>query len=359
MPLDGHRVRRPRAAYLLVQLAPGRLPALQRAGRGSRLRRREDHSRHGAFAARGRRRTAGQISQQHAFRHSRNAGAALRFHARRPRRVTARAGAECGVVRRFRAVDHQPFGVQFFGRQPPRLVGGRRRIYRPYRRRGLQTRPEMARAVPRLPQMFGLRRFAPQEGGAPVPHRRQEHRRRVGHVDLRIFGMGGAHRGLYGRQGVEDRTGGRQGDPRAPALPDGRRVGLPVAVAFVAFALGRREPAYSPRHADRLEAGQRALYPRRALDRPAPARQPAPDPQPGGVARCRQLGDRRRTRRGHDACRRLHRRRRPPCGAQGRAYHGRGYDRRHPAFRFHHGRLPHRTPPYRDSRNAPQRGSAS
>ena len=237
-------------------------------------------------------------------------------------------------------------------------VGGRRRIYRPYRRRGLQTRPEMARAVPRLPQMFGLRRFAPQEGGAPVPHRRQEHRRRVGHVDLRIFGMGGAHRGLYGRQGVEDRTGGRQGDPRAPALPDGRRVGLPVAVAFVAFALGRREPAYSPRHADRLEAGQRALYPRRALDRPAPARQPAPDPQPGGVARCRQLGDRRRTRRGHDACRRLHRRRRPPCGAQGRAYHGRGYDRRHPAFRFHHGRLPHRTPPYRDSRNAPQRHGA-
>ena len=247
MPLDGHRVRRPRAAYLFVQLAPGRLPALQRAGRGSRLRRREDHSRHGAFAARGRRRTAGQIPQQHAFRHSRNAGAALRFHARRPRRVAARAGAECGVVRRFRAVDHQPFGVQFFGRQPPRLVGGRRRIYRPYRRRGLQTRPEMARAVPRLPQMFGLRRFAPQEGGAPVPHRRQEHRRRVGHVDLRIFGMGGAHRGLYGRQGVEDRTGGRQGDPRAPALPDGRGVGLPVAVAFVAFALGRREPAYSAR----------------------------------------------------------------------------------------------------------------
>ena len=160
------------------------------------------------------------------------------------------------------------------------------------------------------------------------------------------------------RQGVEDRTGGRQGDPRAPALPDGRRVGLPVAVAFVAFALGRREPAYSPRHADRLEAGQRALYPRRALDRPAPARQPAPDPQPGGVARCRQLGDRRRTRRGHDACRRLHRRRRPPCGTQGRSYHGRGYDRRHPAFRFHHGRLPHRTPPYRDSRNAPQRHGA-
>ena len=38
-------------------------------------------------------------------------------------------------------------------------------------------------------------------------------------------------------------------------------------------ALRRREPAHPPGHADRLEPHGRALYPRRAVHRPAPARQ--------------------------------------------------------------------------------------
>ena len=92
---------------------------------------------------------------------------------------------------------------------------------------------------PRLPQMLGLRRHAPEKGGPAVPYRRPEYRRRFGHVDFRIFGVGRPYRGAYDRQGVEDRAGGRQGDPRTPALPDGRGAGLPVALAFVALAVGR------------------------------------------------------------------------------------------------------------------------
>ena len=130
-----------------------------------------------------------------------------------------------------------------------------------------------------------------------------------------VAGIGGAD----DREGVAYRAGSRQGDPRAAALSDGRGVGLPVAVALVAFAFGRREPAHPAGHADRFEAGQCALHSRRAFDRAAPARQPAADPQPRGAARRRQLGDRRRARRGHDARRRFHRRCRPRARAAGAA----------------------------------------
>ncbi len=77
VPLDGRGLRGPRAAYLFVQLAAGRLSPLQRSGRGGGVRRGEDHSRHEAFAARRGRRATGQVPQQHAFRHPRNAGPPL------------------------------------------------------------------------------------------------------------------------------------------------------------------------------------------------------------------------------------------------------------------------------------------
>ncbi len=202
--------------------------------------------------------------------------------------------------------------------------------------------------------MLRLRRFASAEGVVAVPRRRQEHRRGVGHVDLRVLGVGSHHRKTTVGEGVEDRAGDRQGDPRTPALPDGRGAGLPVAGAFVALAVGRREPAHPAGHADRVEARQRALHPRRALDRPAPARQPAADPQSRRAARRGQLGDRRRARRGHDARRRFHRRCRSPRGPQGRQYHCGRNVRRHSQVRLHHGRLPDGPPADRDSRNAAQ-----
>ena len=105
-----------------------------------------------------------------------------------------------------------------------------------------------------------------------------------------------------------DRAADPARDRRAAALPGQRGRGLPVAGARGGHAVGRRGPADPPGHPDRLEPGRRALHPRRALDRPAPARQRAADRHPGAPARPGQHGDRGRARRGH------HARRRPPRG---------------------------------------------
>ena len=81
--------------------------------------------------------------------------------------------------------------------------------------------------------------------------------------------------------------------------------------ARLRHAVGRREPAHPARLADRLRPHRRALRARRALDRPAPARQ---RPAPGdaeAAARPRQHGDRGRARRGRDPHRRLRGRCRP------------------------------------------------
>ena len=95
---------------------------------------------------------------------------------------------------------------------------------------------------------------------------------------------------------------------RAPALPRQRRDRLPVAGARGRDAVGRRGAADPARDPDRLGAGRRPLHPRRALDRPAPARQREADRHARAAARPRQHGDRGRARRGHDPRRRPRRR---------------------------------------------------
>ena len=77
--------------------------------------------------------------------------------------------------------------------------------------------------------------------------------------------------------------------------------GLPVARARGGHAVGRRGAADPAGHADRLLARGRAVHPRRAVDRPAPARQRASDRHAGAAARPRQHRDRGGARRGHDA----------------------------------------------------------
>ncbi len=59
----------------------------------------------------------------------------------------------------------------------------------------------------------------------------------------------------------------------------------------------RGRAAHPPGHADRLEPDRRALRARRAVDRPAPARQPASARHARAPARPRQHGDRRGARR--------------------------------------------------------------
>ena len=76
--------------------------------------------------------------------------------------------------------------------------------------------------------------------------------------------------------------------------------------------------------ADRQRTGRRALRARRAVDRPPPARQPAPDRHDGAAARPRQHRDRRRARRGDHPHRRPHRRHRPGRGGARRRDRRRG-----------------------------------
>ena len=70
-------------------------------------------------------------------------------------------------------------------------------------------------------------------------------------------------------------------------------------------ALRRRGAAASARDPDRLAARRRALHPRRAVDRPAPARQRQADRDAPAAARSRQHRPRRRARRADDAHRGL------------------------------------------------------
>ena len=76
-------------------------------------------------------------------------------------------------------------------------------------------------------------------------------------------------------------------------------------------ALGRRGAADPAGDPDRLLAGGRPLHPRRALDRPPPARQREADRHAAAAARPGQHGDRGRARRGNDPRRRPRRRPRP------------------------------------------------
>ncbi len=128
---------------------------------------------------------------------------------------------------------------------------------------------------------------------------------------------GGAHvlqRSYAG--GLARRSGcaHRQGDRRPPAIPGERGARVPHARSQRRDAFGWRSAAHPARQPGRLRAGRRDVHPRRALDRAAPARQPATAADPEAAARPRQHRHRRRARRGSDpqrrSCRRSRARRR-------------------------------------------------
>ncbi len=137
----------------------------------------------------------------------------------------------------------------------------------------------------------------------------------IGEVEPAV-GQGGGRMGARAarrarRQAQRDRRARPQGDHRPADLPERRRPRLSDPVARLGHLVGRREPAHPPRFADRLGPDRRALRARRAVDRPAPARQRPPARHAAAPARTRQHGDRRRARRGRDPRRRLRRRHRP------------------------------------------------
>ena len=121
------------------------------------------------------------------------------------------------------------------------------------------------------------------------------------------------------------RAADRARDRRAPALPGQRRHRLPVDGSRGGDAVGRRGAAHPAGHADRLGARRRPLRARRAVDRPAPARQLQAHRDPRAPARAGQHGPRRRARRADDARGRPPRRPRPGRRRARRADHRRGH----------------------------------
>ena len=97
---------------------------------------------------------------------------------------------------------------------------------------------------------------------------------------FRTFGVGRPYRGA-----CRPTRSGRSRSEVVKEIRERLRFLMDVGLGYlslspsVALAVGRREPAHPAGYADRLQAGQCALYPRRAVDRPASARQPQTDPQ--------------------------------------------------------------------------------
>ena len=145
--------------------------------------------------------------------------------------------------------------------------------------------------VPDLPGQPAQARVAVGHPG------RAQHRRGLRAADRRVLRL--PERAGAQRPRGADRRPGAQGGQRPAALPARRRPRLPLARPRRRHP-GRRRGAADPAgHPDRLRPGRRALRARRAVDRAAPARQPAADRDPRPAARPRQHPDRGRARRGH------------------------------------------------------------
>ena len=152
--------------------------------------------------------------------------------------------------------------------------------------------------------------------------------------------------------GGADRPPDPEGDPRAADVPRRRRRRLPQPRPRGADALRRRGAAAPAGDADRLAARRRALHPRRAVDRPPPARQRQAHRDAPAAPRPRQHRARRRARRADDAHGRLARRH----GARSGRARGRGGRRGDRARRDAEPPLGHRAVPLRQ---APDRRPAA
>ena len=75
----------------------------------------------------------------------------------------------------------------------------------------------------------------------------------------------------------EDRGANPRGNPQPPAIPGRRGAGLPDARPPFVDPIGRRKPAHQPLDVAGQQPHGVALHPRRAFDRPAPARHEPPD----------------------------------------------------------------------------------
>ena len=196
----------------------------------------------------------------------------------------------------------QPLRPQPLLQRP--LRGDRQQSRAPLRRDRLRAGPRADRGLHGRAALPRVRRCP----AAPREPRGQGRRNQHCRVQ-RALGAGGwrVDRGAGDeRDRARDRPPDRAGDHRAALLPGERRHRLPLAGPLGSHALRRRGAADPAGDPDRLQPGRGDVHPRRALDRPAPARQREADRDPRPAPRPRQHGDRGRARRGDDA------RRRPP-----------------------------------------------
>ncbi len=293
--------RRAAAAHLLVQLAARSLSALHRARRAAGDRSRPARPRSVAVD---RRRRAGAVG-------GRRLGV-LRVGDpgdRRPLRDPDRravGGADrrpaVALPRRHRRRQGVRPVPQPDGASPlvhGRLRGDRHVAAAPVPRDGLVDAARAHRGVHVVPPVPGLQGGAAQAGSAGRHGRPQEHPRvhaPVDHARARVPGFARPD-----RDRAADRRADRQGDPRTADLPRRRRCRLPEPRPRVGDALRRRGAAAAARDADRLTARRRAVHPRRAVDRPAPARQRQVDRHARAAPQPRQHRGRGRARRADDA----------------------------------------------------------
>ncbi len=350
-----HLDARARAADVLVQLAARRLPALHRARLADGDRPRADRA--GPVAVAERRRDPAVVHEQLELLRADDTGDRGQVGGRpRPAVGGPRRGRpQLLPVRHERRPDlhlvPEPVRAQALVHHHLRGHRPEPRAPLPRDRLGLVAREDRgvhdAAAVPRV-----QRRAA--AAGVAGGHGRRARDRRV-HEDVRapLDRVARAARAVGHR--ARDRPADPARDRRAAPLPRQRGRGLPVARARGRDAVGRRGAAHPARHPDRLVARGRAVHPRRAVDRPAPARQRAPDRHARAAARPRQHRDRGRARRGHDA------RGRPPRGPRSRRRRARRAPgrRRDPRRRAPLAGLAHRPVPLRealdpDSEEAPQ-----
>ena len=293
-----HHVRRSAAAAVLVQQPVRRVPDLPRV-------RQHHRARHGSRRARsvevdpaGRDRAVEQAALSRAAR-----GA----EARRAEGEDPARRALVGADRRGEAVRHRGRRRRCRIRRNPRLLP----LARAQEIQG--ARPRVPEPLSRLPDLPRLRRRAAAARSARRAGRRPHHRSGVGADRSRGARRSSATSSSPRRKG--DRRQGAEGDPAAAVVPERRRAGLPDARSAVVDAVGRRSAAHQPGDVARVGARRHAVRARRAVDRPALARQPAADRHPAPASRSGQHGARRRARRRHDQGRRSHRRSRASAPA--------------------------------------------
>ncbi len=339
----GISLPRDRAAHVLVQQPARRLPGLRRHRRQDVLRPRPHRARRRAVAARGRDRAVGEAQQRpSSSRSSTRSPRTSRSTCTRPgtscphehaqaASSTARAARRSSSTSRRTARKHTlQEGVRGRARQP--RSAGFDEYERRRREQGRTSEEDFEAIYDEFHRYMNADRRARSAAARACARRRASSRSAA----RRIVEVTGADRSATRTTSSQGLTLSPRAEGRSPSascarsaerlsLPRQRRPRLPDARPHRGDAVGRRGAAHPAGDADRQLAGGRALHPRRAVDRPAPARQRAPARDAAAAARPRQHRARRRARRG-DHPRRRPRHRHGPARRRARRAHRR---RRH------------------------------